>query len=231
MNDRLNLPPQFLFKRQPQHILLLVGLVFGAIHLAQPALDGSSWRGISDTTWFRAAIAVPIVHQLMVGLVFRAQLVFSLFTKLFGKYDMVVWGFLFMPFLVLRPITSVGLGLADRGSLDGLRWLQILVGLLLLIPVAATLWSVFRYFGLARALGGDHFRQRYREMPLVKQGAFKYSSNAMYAFVFLLFWAIALLTGSRAALASALFQHAYIWVHLFCTEEPDMRAIYGEAAG
>jgi protein-S-isoprenylcysteine O-methyltransferase Ste14 len=63
-------------------------------------------------------------------------------------------------------------------------------------------------------------------MPLVREGAFKYSSNAMYAFAFLLFWAIAFLTGSQAALAVALFQHAYIWVHMYCTEDPDMRVIY-----
>ena len=66
-------------------------------------------------------------------------------------------------------------------------------------------------------------------MPLVKEGAFKYRSNAMYAFAFLLFWAIALLTGSRAALVAALFQHAYIWVHMYCTENPDMKLIYGKS--
>jgi hypothetical protein len=48
----------------------------------------------------------------------------------------------------------------------------------------------------------------------------------MYTFAFLALWAIALLTGSRAALAGALFQHAYIWVHMYCTEAPDMRVIY-----
>jgi protein-S-isoprenylcysteine O-methyltransferase Ste14 len=65
-------------------------------------------------------------------------------------------------------------------------------------------------------------------MPLVREGAFKYSSNAMYTYVFLVFWAIAFFTGSTAALATALFQHAYIWVHYYCTEEPDMRVIYGQ---
>ena len=49
----------------------------------------------------------------------------------------------------------------------------------------------------------------------------------MYTFAFFAFWAIALLAGSIAALAVALFQHAYIWVHWYCTEEPDMRVIYG----
>jgi hypothetical protein len=49
----------------------------------------------------------------------------------------------------------------------------------------------------------------------------------MYAFLFLCFWSLALLAGSRAALASALFQHAYIWVHMYCTEGPDMCVLYG----
>jgi len=33
--------------------------------------------------------------------------------------------------------------------------------------------------------------------------------------------------GTLAALAAALFQHACIWVHYYCTEKPDMELIYG----
>ena len=104
------------------------------------------------------------------------------------------------------------------------------LGLILLVPSLYTVWSIERYFGVPRALGGDHFREKFREMPLVGEGAFKYSANAMYTFAFLLFWAIALIGGSQAALAFALFQHAYIWVHMYCTEGPDMRVIYGTAS-
>jgi len=121
----------------------------------------------------------------------------------------------------------LAVGLADAGSLTQFRSLQISLGILLLIPTFYTFWSIGKYFGWQRALGGDHFRQKYREMPIVNQGIFRYSSNGMYTFAFLAFWAIALLTGSTAALAAALFQHAYIWVHWYCTEEPDMRVIYG----
>lgn len=95
------------------------------------------------------------------------------------------------------------------------------------MPAVYTGRSIERYFGVKRALGADHFREEYRKMPLVKKGAFKYSSNAMYTYAFLLMWAVALLTGSQAALALALFQHAYIWVHVYCTEAPDMQLIYG----
>ena len=54
-------------------------------------------------------------------------------------------------------------------------------------------------------------------MPMVRDGAF------------LGFWAIALITCSRAALAVALFQHAYIWVHWYCTEQPDGVVLYGRS--
>ena len=226
---KMSNPVKVLFEGQFQHILLLACLVPGAIYLALPALDGSSWLGISDRTWFHASIVLAIVHQVIGWFVFRFQLVYSLFSRLFGKYDLLVWGIIFFPFLLLRPILILGLGLADSGSLEPFRILQVMAGIVLLIPAIYAGWSVEKYFGVPRALGGDHFRQKYREMPLVKEGAFKYSSNAMYTFVFSLFWAIALLTGSRAALAGALFQHAYIWVHMYCAEKPDMNLMYGSS--
>ncbi|MBW2461764.1 MAG: hypothetical protein JRH11_08960 [Deltaproteobacteria bacterium] len=64
---------------------------------------------------------------------------------------------------------------------------------------------------------------------MVREGAFKYSSNAMYAVVFLGLWGVALLTRSQAALAVALFQHAYIWVHWYVTEQPDGVVLYGRS--
>ena len=37
---------------------------------------------------------------------------------------------------------------------------------------------------------------------------------------------IAMLFGYWNALVVAVFQHAYIWVHMYCTEAPDMARIY-----
>src|SRR5438093_373826 len=99
--------------------------------------------------------------------------------------------------------------------------------LAILVPSLYTAWSVQRYFGFARAAGADHFRRRYREMPLVTRGAFAWTPNAMYTFGFLGLWAVALFGRSHAGLVAALFQHAYIWVHYACTEQPDMELLYG----
>ena len=227
MDHHTKLPISFLFKGQLQHLLLLACLLPGAAYLAAPALDGSAWLGVADANWFYAVLIVAVAHQLAGWFVFRTQLVFGLFTRLFGERDLLVWGILFFPLFFLRVLLMIALGLADAGSLGSFRGLQIALGLVLLLPAVYTLWSVERYFGVPRALGGDHFRHSYRELPLVREGAFKYSSNAMYAFAFLALWAIALLAGSRAALAGALFQHAYIWVHMYCTEDPDLHVIYG----
>ncbi len=119
--------------------------------------------------------------------------------------------------------------MADPDSLGVPSWVGVVVGVGLLIPAVWATHSVVKYFGIARAHGGDHFFERYRAMPMVREGAFRHSSNAMYALVFLALWGIALITGSRAALAVALFQHAYIWVHWCCTEQPDGVVLYGRS--
>lgn len=220
-------PPGYLWHRQGLHLALLLVLGTATWLVAAPGLgDGALW-GLSDRAWFALGLAVAIVHQVLVGLVWRAQLVSRLLTRWFGSRDVAVWAALFMPLLVARPLLLVALDLADAGSLGlpaALRWP---LAAALLIPSLWTFWSVARYFGIWRAIGGDHFRERFRAMPLVRAGAFRITSNAMYRLGFLALWAIAVAGDSRAALALAAFQHAYIHVHLLCTEGPDMRLLYG----
>ena len=72
--DKLKVPVSFLFEGQFQHVLLLACLVPGAIYLALPALDGSSWLGISDQTWFYGSIILATVHQVVGWFVFSVLL-------------------------------------------------------------------------------------------------------------------------------------------------------------
>jgi hypothetical protein len=225
----------FLFHRQLLHAVVLVLLVVAALALAGPALGGP-WRGtgsdtvlgVTTTGWFWLNIVLVVVHQTLVALVFRLQLGWGLITRWFGRLDLVVWGIAFLPLLIGRPLVLGALAGADSGSMALPRALTSALGWILLVPVAYALWSVARYFGTARGIGGDHFRIEYREMPLVRKGAFAWTPNAMYLIVFLGLWAIAFLYGSRIALVGALFQHAYIWVHYWFTEKPDMDLIYGK---
>jgi hypothetical protein len=212
---------------QLRHVLLLVVLLPGAWAIAGSSLGDGSFLGITDEVWFIAAIAVPVVQQLLVALLWRAQLCYGLLTRAFGDAGFTVWGVIFFPLLAARPLLAIAVGLADVDSLPIPKTAGIALGTVLLLPALWTGHSVKKHFGFARALGGDHFFERYRAMPMVRKGAFKYSSNAMYMFVFIGLWGIALLFRSRAALAVAMFQHAYIWVHWFCTEQPDGVVLYG----
>ncbi len=182
--DHRKLSVKFLFEGQLQHLMLLILLVSGTIFLASPVLGDGVWMELSNTNWLVAVITVSIIHQISGWFVFRFQLVYSLFSRLFGKHDLLIWGILFFPMLILRVLLTLGLGLADFGSMGDFRTLQIILAGVLIIPFGFTIWSIGRYLGVARALGGDHFREAYRGMPLVKEGAFKFSTNAIYTFGF-----------------------------------------------
>ncbi len=62
---------------------------------------------------------------------------------------------------------------------------------------------------------------------MVQGGIFRFSSNAMYLFGFMGLWIPGFLFQSLAALILAVFSHAYIWIHYYATEKPDMDRIYG----
>ena len=104
-----------------------------------------------------------------------------------------------------------------------------------LIPVAIiaviNLWGVYsvvRYFGVQRALGLDHFDPSIRLKGLVRRGAYRYIRNVMYLIILPVFCLPGLLWGSVAATLLGVFHYAYVWVHYYCTELPDMAVIYGE---
>jgi len=125
-----------------------------------------------------------------------------------------------------RFVSLFALAWMDRGSLH-LQTLPriVLAGIMTLLGVYA-MYSVKRFFGMSRAAGADHFDPRYRNMRFVRGGIFRYTSNGMYVYAFLLFWAIAVGFNSSAALAVAAFSHAYIWVHFYATEKPKLDYLY-----
>ncbi|MFW5999508.1 MAG: methyltransferase [Halanaerobiaceae bacterium] len=216
----------YFFHRQFLHFLALLILVPITWSFSAPVMGEGSWLGIADITWFWLGVGMAILHQIIVWIVFRLQLGWAALSKVFGRKDLFVWGLIFLPLLAVRPFFVFGLAYSTLGSLLIPRTFAVILAILLLIPSIFTFWSVFKYFGIIRAMGADHFRIRYRHMSLVKQGAFKYSSNAMYSFALFVLWSLGLILGSRAALGVALFEYAYAWVHYFCTEKPDMEIIY-----
>ena len=223
---RAKTPKHELFRGQFQHMIMAVLMTVGACSMLRAT--GGRFLGLSAMDWAYASIAMGLFNQIMVAIIFRTQLHLNIMVRLFGQNALKVWGAMFLPFLAGRPLVLLGAGLADPGTLGGDRTLQLIIGTILVIPGIWTMHSVLKYFTINRALGGDHFFDEYLNMPIVDQGAFRYSSNAMYSFVFTGLWGVAILTGSWNAAVLALFYHAYIWVHMYCTERPDMDILYRE---
>lgn len=192
------------------------------------ALTVLAWRalGAPHPTAFWVAVALPVLHQVFVWIAWRAEL------RSRATSETIGFGAYLAIFFVLfggRFVALAWLSWLDRGSLGLSVAQQLSLGGLAAAPAVYAGYSVARYFGPVRAAGADHFDPRYRTMPLVREGIFRFTSNGMYVYAFLAFWAIALACGSGAGLLVAAFSHAYIWVHYFCTERPDMRFLYGEA--
>jgi len=217
-----------LLEGQLQHAGLVLLLYLGATSLLTSPPDVPKLAGLTATGWATLSMSLAILHQVMVAFVFRMQLHRNLMTRLFGSNDMKIWAILFMPLLAARPLTVLMTGWADTVPITPYRGWEIVIGMCLVSVALYAMYSVLVHFTLPRALGGDHFRDRFATMPLVREGVFRFTSNGMYGVVFLGLWGIALLFGSWNALVLALFQHCYIWVHMYCTEAPDMEWIYGQ---
>ncbi|RKZ13524.1 hypothetical protein DRQ32_01425 [bacterium] len=187
------------------------------------------WRylGSPQPIAFWCAVAVPVVHQVFVWLAWRVELQSAGTSKLIG-FD----GYIAVFFLLFggRFIALLAVAWLDRGSLGLDMAARVLAVTVLTLPGLYAMYSVHRYFGMPRASGADHFDRSYRDEPLVTEGIFRFTNNGMYLYAFLLFWAVAVAFNSSAALVVAAFSHAYIWVHYFATEKPDMVYLYASQA-
>jgi Phospholipid methyltransferase len=217
-----------IFKGQLLHIGLIILMVLGASSLLMPSSSDRVFLGWNTQDWAICSITLAVVHQVIVAIVFRFELYKGLMTRVFQHRAMKVWALVFLPFLVARPITIIIVGWLDTNPITAFQGIERLVGILLILLAVVTMHSVIKYFTIRRALGADHFDNDIIAIPLVAEGMFKYTSNGMYGIVFLGFWGIALAFGSWNALVVAFFQHTYIWVHMYLTEQPDMDQIYGD---
>ena len=218
-----------IFYKQGYHLLsavFLAGLVWA---LARGFALAGSFAGLSTGTWLVLAVLIPILHQLYVVVFWRGELYYDWLSKALGDMAFGAWGVGFMILFIGRPLTVLALGISNRGSLSIPLWLNIpLIAVCLAVTVYMA-YSFVKYFGVERALGMDHFDpQAFRGQPLVREGIFAWSSNAMYTFAFLALWLIGLIFQSKAALLATGFNHLFVWAHYFFTESPDMQAIYGE---
>tara|TARA_B100000029_G_scaffold267303_1_gene263044 strand:+ start:602 stop:1279 length:678 start_codon:yes stop_codon:yes gene_type:complete len=219
-------PPSFL-KGQILHL--------GSLLIAIPVLSSfveigkGSLLGIPLFTWFWLCISIPIAHQIYVWACWRMELRGQLITKKLGPnlgFTIYLIGFFIL--FGSRFLTLLFLAIADKGSISLPLAFQWIIGAPLVIIGGYGMYSIKTYFGFQRAAGIDHFDPSYRDKPLVRQGIFRWTQNAMYVFVIQLTWIFGVLGSSKLAMIGACFQTCYIWIHYFGTEKPDMNWIYGQ---
>ncbi len=196
-------------------IIHFIGLIFLIV------IVWCLWAKIEkpNPIFFWSAIAVPVLHQIYVWLSWRIELNSSGVTKSIGFKAYLIFFFILF---AGRAISIICIAYLDMNSLGFDPLPRFAIAGLLLLPALYLTYSVKKYFAFTRAAGGDHFYQKYRDLPIVQKGIFRFSSNSMYVFGFMMLWAIAIGFNSKAALIVAAFNHAYIWVHYFVTEKPDM---------
>ncbi|MDR2512974.1 MAG: phosphatidylethanolamine N-methyltransferase family protein [Puniceicoccales bacterium] len=219
-----------MFRGQLLHLVMLALLLGLLVMLVDMGACAGNFGGLASETWLGMAVLIPVVHQVYVWFFWRLELLYKGVSSTcgmqrgFGLYA-AGFGILFISRLLFISI----LAFSNRWSLPLDSALGFALACVLLVPSLYLAYSVLRYFGIKRAFGLDHFDMHYRHMPFVKKGAFRWSGNAMYVFGFMILWVPGLFFCSKAALLAAAFNHAYIWVHYYCTELPDIRIIYGKS--
>ena len=218
-----------IFYRQIHHIFALALLLLGTTVLLDDGARSGQILGIPTHIWFWLSAAVPILHQSYVWFFWRAQLKYGLITQMFNKHGFMVYAVGFTVLIVSRPVLIIMLSLSNRNSIVLSPAFAYALSLIFTLLSGYVLYSVRTYFGFKRAYGIDHFDESYRRLPFVREGIFRFTSNAMYTFGFLILWVPGLIFFSKAALIAAGFSHMYIWVHYYTVELPDIRFIYRDA--
>lgn len=216
-----------IFIGQAAHAVLLFALGVGVLLAARlPGFLDGEYAGIDTQGWFTLVVANAVVHQLYVWFCWRIELYASGMSRALGSAAFVVYALGFTILILARPVLATLLSISNAGTLPISAAAGHILALLLCVPVIYLMYSIRRYFSFSRAFGIDHFDAAYRDAPIVRQGIFRYTPNAMYVYGFLLLWIPALYFRSVAGVVAAAFSHAYIWVHYVTTEKPDMEAIY-----
>jgi hypothetical protein len=216
-------------KRQLLHLILYMLLLWGSLSLVNwNYLGKQSLWGISGTGLFTISLLMAPLHHFYVWFVWRSELCYQNISPLFGQNGFRAYSIGFGVIGIARVLSVLLVGIVDYQSLH-LNW-AILWAIVAIIAVLVfyTFYSVRRYFGYERAVGADHFFQEYREMPFVRKGIFRFTSNAMYTFGMLILPLIGFVCESESALILGVYHYLAGWAHYYCTEKPDIQVIYGD---
>jgi len=208
--------------------LLLYGVLFivclSFIELKD--LQTRSLRGMNGQSIFLVSLAMAPIHHFFVWFVWRGELCYQRISPLFGGKGFRIYAVGFAVIAIIRFLSVLLMGFIDAHSIT-IHWsITWILAPLMAALALYTIYSAMRYFGYDRAIGADHFFTEYREMPFVRKGVFRYTSNAMYAHGLLLFFLPGIWCSSETALILAGYHYIAAWIHYFCTEKTDINLIY-----
>ena len=212
----------FFFKHQIWHLGGIIVLFYISVQFVDLESNTNTFLEVGALGWFMIAMSIPIIHQAYVWICWRSELCWKLISNTIGFKGYVIIFFI----LIISRLSAIVLCFVDYGSLYKPGWLAWILGLILFIPGAYTMYSVKKYFGFLRAAGADHFDPKYRDLPFENRGIFKWTPNAMYVFAIGIPFAFAVATGSLSMFIVAIYTYISIWLHYFCTEKPDFAVIY-----
>ena len=212
----------FFFKRQIWHFGGIIIFFYIGAQFVDLESNINKFIGISALGWFMIAMFIPLIHQAYVWICWRSELCWKSISNTIGFKGYLIVFFI----LIISRLSAIVLCFVDYGSLYKPGWLAWILGLILFIPGAYTMYSVKKYFGFLRAAGADHFDPKYKDMPFENRGIFKWTPNAMYVFAIGIPFSFAVATGSQSMFIVAIHTYISIWLHYFCTEKADFAVIY-----
>jgi len=212
----------FFFKHQIWHLGGIIVLFYISVQFVDLESNTNSFLEVGVLGWFMIAMSIPVIHQVYVWICWRSELCWKLISNTIGFKGYVILFFI----LIISRLSAIVLCFIDYGSLYQPGWLAWILGLILFIPGAYTMYSVKKYFGFLRAAGADHFDPKYRDLPFENRGIFRWTPNAMYVFAIGIPFSFAVATGSQSMFVVAIYTYISIWLHYFCTEKPDIVEIY-----
>ena len=211
----------FFFKNQIFHLGGTIFLFYICTQFVELESNTDSFIRINAFNWVIIAMSVPLIHQTYVWICWRSELCWKLISNTIGFKGYVILFFI----LIISRLSAIVLCFVDYGSLYKPGWLAWILGLILFIPGAYTMYSVKKYFGFLRAAGADHFDPKYRDLPFENRGIFRWTPNAMYVFAIGIPFSFAVATGSQSMFVVAIYTYISIWLHYFCTEKPDIACL------
>jgi len=224
----MKVPLGHFFKGQFLQIIGFAILIWICLLLtSQIENQKGQWLGLTSMQWLYISMAVGIIHQFYVWLIWRLELCYGTISKVFKGMGFRLYTIGFSILILSRPFTVLALGISDYGSLNISPGLQVTLLILMIPPWVYAMYSITRYFTFDRAYGIDHWHpEKYKDEGLIKEGIYKFTNHGMYFYAILILWIIAIGCRSEWAFIGAFFQHVAVWIHYHATEKPDLKVIY-----